>query len=228
MHNQRHIGINPRALKGRREIGTKAVNDLGLMKFLIRRVTAAYVQPLFFHSRCLFPQSIKCASAAPVVRDMEIIEVHPRIRRHFQPFHHRQRFMVGARVLGHQVVALHRRPQQRFSPLGGDFQVVEPRKRGFAPFFHVAQVQEKSEDARPARELHLRWAEIVVGAVVLPLGVFGSFECRIYNVEEDDSELEIWKCVQQRNSEFSKWSDTIDSTETVEMERQHQRRLVHY
>jgi len=37
-----------------------------------------------------------------------------------------------------------------------------------------------------------------------------------------------WKCVQQGNSEFSKWSDTIDSTETVEMERQHQRRLVHY
>ena len=37
-----------------------------------------------------------------------------------------------------------------------------------------------------------------------------------------------WKCVQQRNSEFSKWSDTIDSTENVEMERQHQRRLVHY
>jgi uncharacterized cysteine cluster protein YcgN (CxxCxxCC family) len=32
--------------------------------------------------------------------------------------------------------------------------------------------------------------------------------------------------VQQRNSEFSKWSDTIDSTENVEMERQHQRRLV--
>jgi hypothetical protein len=31
-----------------------------------------------------------------------------------------------------------------------------------------------------------------------------------------------------RNSEFSKWSDTIDSTETVEMERQNQRRLVHY
>jgi hypothetical protein len=27
-----------------------------------------------------------------------------------------------------------------------------------------------------------------------------------------------WKCVQQRNSEFSKWSDTIDSTETLEME----------
>ena len=65
---------------------------------------------------------------------------------------------------------------------------------------HVAQVQEKSEDARPARELHLRWAEIVVGAVVLPLGVFGSFECRILNEEEDS---EHWKCVQLRNSEYS-------------------------
>lgn len=168
MHNQRHIGINPRTLKGRREIGTKAVNDLGLMKFLIRRVTAAYVQPLFFHSRCLFPQSIKCASAAPVVRDMEIIEVHPRIRRHFQPFHHRQRFMVGARVLGHQVVALHRRPQQRFSPLGGDFQVVEPRKRGFAPFFHVAQVQEKRVQTRAAGHVEVARNEVVMRDVVLP------------------------------------------------------------
>jgi len=35
-------------------------------------------------------------------------------------------------------------------------------------------------------------------------------------------------CMQfQRNSEFSKWPDTIDSTKTLEMERLYQMRLMH-
>ena len=36
-----------------------------------------------------------------------------------------------------------------------------------------------------------------------------------------------WKCAQQKNSEFSKNGQTIDSTDTLEMERQYQTSLVH-
>jgi len=48
------------------------------------------------------------------------------------------------------------------------------------------------------------------------LGVFWSLGCRISN---EDDVIRSWKCVQQRNSELSKWSDMIDSTGTLEMER---------
>lgn len=48
---------------------------------------------------------------------------------------------------------------------------VEPRKLRLPSFLHVRKVQEKSQNARAARQFNLRGAVVVVGAVVLPGGV---------------------------------------------------------